>query len=233
MAAAVALVSLLLMAGPVQAKNPPGNNGTVKIDRLAFDDHPNNQPHVGCTFQVDFYGFDQGAFDATVTFELHSPTRAGRTMQVTSGDLSPFIGADDASGGGSVAGLDASETYMLAFSGAPHSQQGYHVKLTVNAPGSQGADTKHKVFWVEGCGDPDPDSSPDPSGNESPDPSPSGTASSSQEVLGGSGGPPPTLPDTAMSPASSASLLLGYVLLLLGSSATLAVVVARRRGRRR
>jgi hypothetical protein len=25
------------------------------------------------------------------------------------------------------------------------------VKLTVNADGSRGADTKHKVFWVEGC----------------------------------------------------------------------------------
>jgi hypothetical protein len=24
--------------------------------------------------------------------------------------------------------------------------------LTVNAEGSQGADVKHKVFWVEGCG---------------------------------------------------------------------------------
>ncbi len=34
----------------------------------------------------------------------------------------------------------------------PHPIQGYHVKLTVNAEGSQGADVKHKVFWVEGCG---------------------------------------------------------------------------------
>jgi hypothetical protein len=25
------------------------------------------------------------------------------------------------------------------------------VKLTVNAEGSQGADTKYKVFWVTGC----------------------------------------------------------------------------------
>ncbi len=36
------------------APNPPGNNGTVKIDDVPFDDHPNNEPHVGCTFQVDF-----------------------------------------------------------------------------------------------------------------------------------------------------------------------------------
>jgi hypothetical protein len=26
-----------------------------------------------------------------------------------------------------------------------------HVKLTINAEGSKGADVKHKVFWVSGC----------------------------------------------------------------------------------
>jgi hypothetical protein len=25
------------------------------------------------------------------------------------------------------------------------------VKLTIDAEGSQGADSKHKVFWVSGC----------------------------------------------------------------------------------
>lgn len=127
--------------------DPLGNNGTVKIDRLTFDNHPNNQPHVGCTFQVDFYGFDEGVGNATVNFEEHSPT-ADANLTVISGDLTPNIGEDDASGG---TDLDASETYKLDFSGQPHPQQGYHVKLTVDAPGSQGNDTKHKVFWVEGC----------------------------------------------------------------------------------
>ena len=38
-----------------------------------------------------------------------------------------------------------------------HPEQGYHVKLKVNAPGSIGKDTKFKVFWVVGCGGyPDP-----------------------------------------------------------------------------
>ncbi|HET6622840.1 MAG TPA: hypothetical protein VFG56_02815, partial [Candidatus Saccharimonadales bacterium] len=136
--------------------NPPGNNGTIKIDDEAFDDHPNNEPHVGCTFQVDFYGYDKGDYYADVNFELQSPTKNGRTLEVTSGDLDPFIGEDDASGGGSEAGLDASETYTLKFTGAPHAKQGYHVKLTINAPGSQGKDVKHKVFWVEGCEQPQP-----------------------------------------------------------------------------
>ena len=46
-------------------------------------------------------------------------------------------------------GSDASETYTLDLTGiTPHPQQGWHVKLLINAEGSQGADTKFKVFWV-------------------------------------------------------------------------------------
>jgi hypothetical protein len=130
------------------APNPLGNNGTVKIDGVAFDDQPNNEPHVGCIFQVDFYGFDEGDLNANVTFEVHSPT--GKAVVLLTDAV--FIGEDDNSGGGSEAGLDASETYTLDFTGfTPHPNQGFHVKLTVNADGSQGADTKHKVFWVSGC----------------------------------------------------------------------------------
>jgi hypothetical protein len=135
------------------AVNPPGNNGTVKIDGVPFDQVPNNQPHVGCTFQVDFYGYDQGDLFADVLFEDWSPTDDSG-LAVTSGNTHVFIGEDDNSGGGSLAGLDAEETYTLAFTGVPHPKQGFHVKLTVHADGSQGADTKHKVFWVTGCGGP-------------------------------------------------------------------------------
>jgi hypothetical protein len=129
--------------------NPPGNNGTVKVDDTPFDDHPDNEPHVGCVFQVDFYGYDEGDLDAEVTFESHPPTGPVRVLLTDT----VFIGEDDNSGGGSEAGLDASETYTLDFTGIePHPNQGFHVKLTINAEGSQGADTKHKVFWVTGCG---------------------------------------------------------------------------------
>jgi LPXTG-motif cell wall-anchored protein len=139
----------LAAAGP----NPPGDNGTVKLDRLPFDDHPDNQPHVGCVFQVDFYGFDEGALFADVTFESHPPTPTGPGPAVTLLTDTVFIGEDDNSGGGSEAGLDASETYTLDFTGIePHPNQGFHVELTVHADGSQGADTKYKVFWVTGCG---------------------------------------------------------------------------------
>jgi LPXTG-motif cell wall-anchored protein len=145
---AVCLVATI----PGQASaDPPGNNGTVKVDGVDFDDHPDNEPHVGCVFQIDWYGFDEGDdLFSHVTFEVHPPT--GKPAILLEDDV--FIGEDSNSGGGSEGGLDASETYdlttaLLEFE--QHPEQGWHVKLTVNNDGSQGADVKHKVFWVTGC----------------------------------------------------------------------------------
>jgi hypothetical protein len=131
---------------------PPGNNGTVKLDGVPLGNGKGNEPHVGCVFNVEFYNFDEGDeadFMATVTFALQAPT-------LREGDKKPgeilltdkvFIGEDAAGGGND---LDASKEYQLSFDGIEaHPKQGYHVKLTVNAPGSQGADKKHKVFWTK------------------------------------------------------------------------------------
>jgi hypothetical protein len=150
---AVATAMFLAGAGSASAgPNPPGNNGTVKIDDTPFDDLPNNEPHVGCKFQVDFYGYDKGDLHAKVIFEAHPPTLREGDDQVLLTDT-VFIGEDDNSGGGSEAGLDASQTYRLDLAGIePQPNQGVHVKLTIHAKGSQGADVKHKVFWVTGCG---------------------------------------------------------------------------------
>ena len=161
---AVCLVATI----PGQASaDPPGNNGTVKVDGIDFDDHPDNEPHVGCVFQVDWYGFDEGEdLFSDVTFEVHPPT--GSPEVILTDEV--FIGEDDNSGGGSEAGLDASATYDLttALEGfEPHPQQGWHVKLTVNNDGSQGADVKHKVFWVSGCETP-PTTSTSTSTTEAP-----------------------------------------------------------------
>ncbi len=75
----LSMLLALVVAAPVAAKNPPGNNGTVKIDGVEWDIHPNNEPHVGCVFQVDFYGFDAGDRRphvlAQVIFESHRADR--------------------------------------------------------------------------------------------------------------------------------------------------------------
>ena len=129
----------------------PGNNGTVKITPLGeTDGTPNNHPHVGCSFQVEWYGYDKGDdIVSQVGFAMHAPTsNVGLSV---SGPSSVFVGGDAASGAGTATGLDGRQTYTLSFDGAGHPKQGYHVKLTVTTPYSQGNDTKTKVFWVQGC----------------------------------------------------------------------------------
>ena len=155
----------LVLAPAADASDPPGNNGTVKVDDRPFDSIPNNRPHVGCVFRIDFYGFDENVGDATVTFSMQAPTK-NVGLEVVSGDTTPDIGEDPAGGGTDV---DAEQTYTLAFDGDPHPRQGYHVKLTVDAPGSIGADTKHKVFWVQDCSAPPTDTPPT---DEPPTPEP-------------------------------------------------------------
>ena len=145
--AAALVVSMAATAAPASA-DPPGANGTVKIDGVPFDTAPDNEPHVGCRFQVDFYGFDAGDFHADVTFAVQPPT--GQFVDIRSDTV--FIG-EDAAGGGT--DLDAQRTYDLTSalaSYSPHPQQGYHVKLSVAAPGVGGkVATKSKVFWVGPC----------------------------------------------------------------------------------
>lgn len=138
-----------VVAGVAVAGDPPGNNGTVKINGAGFDDGQNNDAHVGCQFEVDFFGFDQGALTGRVTFELQPPSGSGVLLAD-----STFIGADPAGGG---TDLDASLVENLsgpiASSGiAPQPNQGFHVRLTIDADGSIGAATKHKTYWVNNCG---------------------------------------------------------------------------------
>jgi hypothetical protein len=192
-AALIALASPVGAAPPDKAGGPPGNNGTVKIDGETFDTHPDNEPHVGCVFQVDFYGFDEGDLTAKVTFTVQPPTGKRETLLI---EDNIDIGEDDNRGGGSEAGLDAEKRFDLtdaiaAGGYSEHPQQGYHVTLTVNAEGSQGADTKHKVFWVEGCApvtnsnpSRNPNANPSSNPNANPSANPASETSSGVAVLG-------------------------------------------------
>ncbi len=143
----VAILLSLAFAG-VAAADPKGNNGTIKIDGVTLQGGQANEPHVACGFAVEFFGYDKGDLNATVTFELQAPTLRKAGSQVLLTDT-VAIGADAAGG---ATDLDASKLYQLDFTGVTaQAQQGYHVKVTVHAAGSKGADTKHKVFWVQPC----------------------------------------------------------------------------------
>lgn len=135
---------------PSTSPDDPRGSGIVKLDRKPFDDLPNNEPHVGCTFQLDFYNYGEGV-TATYVFELWPPT--GRERLASD---SIFVGRDPAGGG---TDIDGSATVnlgpaLLASAATPHQHNGWHVKVTVNAPGSSGSQQKQKVFWVRECAAP-------------------------------------------------------------------------------
>lgn len=139
-------LALPAAAHPNATGDPAGNNGTVKITPHAEDDGiPQNTPHVSCVFDIEWYGFDEGAdVVSTVVFTMQAPTSDVGLSHTEPSQV--FVGDDPASGAGM--DFDGEATYTLGFAGEPDPQQGYHVKVSVHTPGSQGADTKHKVFWV-------------------------------------------------------------------------------------
>lgn len=125
--------------------DPPGNNGTVKIERdgPADEDRGNEPIGDGCIIWLEFYGFDQGQ-TADITFTAQAPSGTGELLA----DKAVAI-SDDAAGGGQ--DRDAVIGYNLtsAIQGLKvHKQQGYHIKLSsdsLEAPGG----AKHKVFWIK------------------------------------------------------------------------------------
>lgn len=140
---AALFVALSLAIAPGFAHNP----GTVKIDGVPFDEVPDNEPHPGCEFQLQFFGFPEGT-DVWYKFSVHPPTsntNGPGTLIKPPGKVAVTLpapgvnklnlntGAIDLSQGLANAGVEA------------HPTQGFHVKLTVKTPGGK----KHKVFWVE------------------------------------------------------------------------------------
>jgi LPXTG-motif cell wall-anchored protein len=142
--AAMALPSLWGSAAGA-APRPPGNNGTIKVEGEEMDKLHDNDPHVGCDFFLQWYGFDEGTRTTTATFAAHAPTGSGETLLT---DTFTFEGH----GSGNTLDIQRSFDLTSALAGMTPSHQGFHVKVTVETDGSQGADEKHKVFWVSGCG---------------------------------------------------------------------------------
>jgi hypothetical protein len=208
------------MAPAAFAQDPGGNNGTVKVDGIAFGAHQNNEPHVGCIFEIDFYNYDAGGLEATVTFTGQAPT--GKGIVLIDSDTVEL--QDDPAGGGT--DVDAQEEYDLSTLvgqlGDAHKKQGYHIKLTVHAEGSKGKDTKHKVFWVKCASSPSsPPTKPPDKPSEPPEPSVSATSPAPvpTDVPAGA--------DGASGDGSTAGLL-GLAVVAGGAVAGTAVIARRR-----
>ncbi len=140
--------------------DPPGNNGTVKIEQ---GDETNgdlgNEPHgEDCRIWLEFYGFDEGQ-TADITFNAHAPTKAKDDNPLVS-DKAVEISGDQAGGGPNDPDL-VSREYGYDLSAAlvgvePHPKQGYHIKLSIeNVKNKDGSSVpgggKHKVFWLSPC----------------------------------------------------------------------------------
>ncbi|HET7691406.1 MAG TPA: hypothetical protein VFK41_13560 [Nocardioidaceae bacterium] len=237
-------LAMTAVSAPMALADPPGNNGTVKI--AAEDDLdliPDNEPHPGCAFTVQWYNFDKGDdIISKVTFELQAPTNDPEHSMTVNGPAEVFVGEDEADGAGN--DFDGEQVYTLDFTGTP-AAQGFHVKLTVNTPGSKGADVKHKVFWVEGCEDEEtPEETPTPTPTETPTETPApevtGIPEPAPSVLGTEthteAAPIPTLIDAGAAGAESesGSNAVGVALLAGGGALGAAAVALSRapRGRR-
>ena len=155
------LVAGVMAAGPATADKggssgaPPGNNATIKINNIPFDDNVNNEPHVTCPFLLSLYNFDSGSGvsnSAEVDFAAQPPSGQFVAMPAT-GDPQSFT----------FPGPDAQKTYSFSadtLAGLTlQPQQGYHVKVTVlvtstgvkNGNSTKTHDKvtkKHKVFWL-------------------------------------------------------------------------------------
>ncbi len=194
--------------------DPAGANRTVKIDDIPVDGDKSNLPHVGCTFAVKFFGFDEGEH-ANIVFTLQQE-KPGPSPELLRRDN--VLVSKDAAGGRD--DLDEVFTFSVSQFGldayTPQNDQGYHIKLEVERIGAPGAG-KHKVFWVPRCVEKKPPSSPPPSNPSSPPPS----SPSNGGGVGGGGG---SLPITGAAIGGLVTVGLG----LVGAGITL-VLLRRRR----
>ncbi len=136
--------------GPAPSTN---NSGMIKvIEPGAANEVPDTDPKLStCSVEVEFYNFNNTVdMNASVVFTPQAPT-ASSIITVSGASQSPAIVGDGDSDGEGSNDFDGSFVYTLAFTGTPQAQQGYKVKLDVDAQGTNGG-TKTKVFYMpESC----------------------------------------------------------------------------------
>ena len=226
LAGGVAVVVLGAVGDPAGAQTDPGGgNGTIKIDGVEFDRHPDNEPKPGCSFQVDFYGFDVDDLYADVVFTGQGATGGGT---IESGRVELDRDAND--GGGSEGGIDGAATFDLTAEltapGAPFSlgEDGrYQVRVDITVFQDDGAGgveqeaAKTKVFKLPACAQSTPP-------NEQPPPPGGGTPT---EVSGGSTPRPASTPTPAGGVAAApAAQVAGVSIARTGTSANTRIALA-------
>ena len=170
---AVVLLGLVLAIVGLSSANanadPPGNNGTVKIDGTDLNDGPghtqkpndpfdegtDNDPHIECGIKVDFFNFDQGQ-TADIVFTAHAPTGSNGLLLE---DLDVTISQDGTAGAPNDVDesfiYDVEEDFDMTQFTSKHEVHGWHIKVNITIYDAEGNEVpgakKHKVFWAEGC----------------------------------------------------------------------------------
>jgi hypothetical protein len=126
-----------------------GNKGHVQIEGApdcgATPCGNDNDPHVGCTLTVQFFGYPSGTNSAGVVIAGQAPSGTGKIL------TDSFTFAGKSSPNGSL--LDTSKTYSITVTqlGAAglksQPKQGYHLRIDVSVNGEP---AKSKVVWY-GC----------------------------------------------------------------------------------
>ena len=133
-----------------------GNDGHIQIDGVPIDAGRDNDPHVGCPFTVEVFGFDPTQL-ATITVTPHAPTTGGSPgtfgpMHVTvNGPIPPGPGVGSTLDGYYV--VTAAEIEQIFAGVTPQPQQGYHARIDVElTPSPTGpGDDKHHTIWIAPC----------------------------------------------------------------------------------
>lgn len=141
--AGAAAAALVLVAPTAALADPPGNNGTIKIDPYGATNGHANAPHPGCDFRLQLFGFDKGQ-TGTITFVGQAPTKGAVTSQPLPGTQQ--LSSTKAGGGKDVDAYFDLRGESLGLTGTP-AKQGYHVKVLVD-PDNAPDGAKSKVFWL-------------------------------------------------------------------------------------
>lgn len=133
---------------PTGEAGPPGNNGHIQIDEFNPDGGRGNDPHVTCGLSVSFFGFDGGFQTASITVTPWAPTGGGTPYRTTY-----QLTNQTRTSGDQPDGTDSIAWSALAgsFAGITPAHQGYHARVEVAVPYSNGSDTKTHMVWIRPC----------------------------------------------------------------------------------
>jgi hypothetical protein len=115
------------------------NSGTIKIASLGSDTHPEDEPHPGCAFRVDFYGFREGWLTTEVSLQPPSGRQFLDSARV-------HISED---GRGNEYQTSIAFDMMERLRAIDGQAERFHILVDARRDDARGNGSKTKVLWLE------------------------------------------------------------------------------------